>query len=101
MLDPIHNQGLRLCLGAFRTSPAESLYAQANEPSLYLRCTKLSLQYATKLYSNPDNPAFNCVFNPQYKILFVQKANDIPTFGIHIGPELGIHVDQIAANSVP
>ena len=21
MLDPVHNQGLRLCLGAFRTSP--------------------------------------------------------------------------------
>ena len=26
MLDPIHNQGLRLCLGAFRISPVESLY---------------------------------------------------------------------------
>ena len=25
ILDPIHNQGLRLCLGAFRTSPVESL----------------------------------------------------------------------------
>ena len=25
-LDTIHNQGLRLCLGAFRTSPAQSLY---------------------------------------------------------------------------
>ena len=25
MLDPIHNQGLRLCLGAFRTSPVEIL----------------------------------------------------------------------------
>ena len=24
MLDPIHNQGLRLCLGEFRTSPVES-----------------------------------------------------------------------------
>ena len=23
MLDPVHNQGLRLCLGAFRTSPGE------------------------------------------------------------------------------
>ena len=26
MLDPIHNQGLRLALGAFRTSPVASLY---------------------------------------------------------------------------
>ena len=34
MLDPIHNQGLRLALGAFRTSVA-SLYVEADEPSLY------------------------------------------------------------------
>ena len=27
MLDPIHHQGLRLALGAFRTSPVNSLYA--------------------------------------------------------------------------
>ena len=33
MLDPIQNQGLRLALGAFRTSPVESLQAEANEPS--------------------------------------------------------------------
>ena len=28
MLDPTHNQGLKLCLGAFKTS-AESLYVDA------------------------------------------------------------------------
>ena len=43
MLDPIHNQGLRLCLGAFRTSTVESLYVDAHEPSLGARRTKLSL----------------------------------------------------------
>ena len=32
MLDPIHNKGLRLALGAFRTSVA-SLYVEADEPS--------------------------------------------------------------------
>ena len=58
-LDTIHHQGLRLALGAFRTSPVESLYAESNEPSLYT-CTrreKLSLQYTTKLAGNPKNPA--------------------------------------------
>ena len=34
MLDSVHHQGLRLALGAFRTSPVESLLAEANEPSL-------------------------------------------------------------------
>ena len=37
ILDPIQNHALRLCLGAFRTSPASSLYVQANEPPLYIR----------------------------------------------------------------
>ena len=36
ILDPIQNHALRLCLGAFRTSPASSLYVQANEPPLYI-----------------------------------------------------------------
>ena len=30
MLDPIHNQGLRLALGAFRTSPVVSMWKQMN-----------------------------------------------------------------------
>ena len=32
-LDPIHNQGLRIALEAFRTPPAHSLYVEAHEPS--------------------------------------------------------------------
>ena len=43
MLDPLHNQGLDLCLGAFRNSPAESLYVDVHEPSLGARRAKLSL----------------------------------------------------------
>ena len=55
MLDPIHNHGLRLALGAFRTSPVASLYVEADEPSLYSRREKLSLQYAIRLAANPSN----------------------------------------------
>ena len=33
-LYPVHNQGLRLSLGAFRSSPVESLYVEAHEPPL-------------------------------------------------------------------
>ena len=32
MLDTVHNQGLRLALGAFRTSPVSSLNVEADEP---------------------------------------------------------------------
>ena len=66
MLDPIHNQGLRLALGAFRTSPVASLYVEADEPSLYSRREKLSLQYAIRLAANPSNPAHEVTFLHKY-----------------------------------
>ena len=64
MLDTVHHQGLRLALGAFRTSPVESLYVEAEEPSLYLRREKLALQYAIRLAANPSNPTFKVTFPP-------------------------------------
>jgi hypothetical protein len=63
-LDPIQNQGLKICLGAFRTSPVESLQVEANELFPYLRREKLALQYALKLKSNLSNPMYKCVFHP-------------------------------------
>ena len=36
-LDAVHYQGLRLCLGVFRTSPTHSLHVGANEPPIDLR----------------------------------------------------------------
>ena len=42
-LDPIHHQGLRIVLGAFRTSPAQSLYIEAHEPLLTTSRLNLSL----------------------------------------------------------
>ena len=83
-LDTIHNQGIRICLGAFRTSPMESLYVEANEPSLYRRREKLALQYAIKLKSLPNNPTYDVTFNPQHVDVFESKPKTIPTFGIHI-----------------
>ena len=81
-LDPIHHQALRLCLGAFRTSPKESLYVEANEPPLELRRLKLGLNYYIKLRANPDNPAYDCVINPEYKDKFLSKPSEIPSFGL-------------------
>ena len=60
MLNTVHHQGLRLALGAFRTSQVESLYVEASELPLEQRRIKLSLQYITKLKSTPSNPAYNC-----------------------------------------
>ena len=62
MLNTIQNQGLRLALGAFRTSPETSLHAEAYILPLELRRQKLSLQYAIKLNTLPNNPAHSIVF---------------------------------------
>ena len=81
-LDSIHNQGLRLALGAFRRSPVNSLYAEVNEPSLNLRRKKLSLQYYLKLKSNHDNPTRKAVFEPLYKDEFLKREQVIPPFNL-------------------
>ena len=99
ILDSIHNEGLRLVLGAFRTSPINSLYVEANEPSLSYRRQKLSLQYLLKLKSNHSNPTHKIVFKPQHKRLFERKPNVIPPFGIRMEPiadNLGIDTECIA-----
>ena len=104
MLDPIHNEGLRLCLGTFRTSPAPSLYVEANEAPLSLRRQKLTLQYALKLHSNPSNPAHDTVFHPNYSQLFSIQPNTIPTFGIRLQTYLetsDLDLDQIAQFKIP
>ena len=57
VLDPIANHGLRLCSGAFNSSPIESLQLETGEPSLVTRRLKLSLQYYMKMKANPENPS--------------------------------------------
>ena len=102
-LDPIHHQGLRIALGAFRTSPAQSLYIEAHEPSV--RRLKLSLNYVLKLKSLPENPAYSCVYvfklkslpeNPAYCCVFEpentklleESESKVPPLGIRIVPHL-------------
>jgi hypothetical protein len=69
-LDAIHNRGIRMCLGAFK----ESLYVEANEPSLKNRGIKLSLLYIIKLRSNTKHPTYNCIFNPKFEIKYHEKT---------------------------
>ena len=82
MLDTVHNQGLRLALGAFRTSPLSGLNVEADEPSLW------SLQYAIRLAANPSNPAFEITFPPQFQEYYERKPYAIKFFGLRIAPLL-------------
>ena len=68
LLDPVHHLGLRLALGAFRSSPVESLYAESGLPSLSrrrallsLRCYARSLQFPSSALRVP--PSLSPVFS--------------------------------------
>jgi ribonuclease HI len=86
MLDPIVNQALRLCLGAFKTSPATSLAVEANEPPLELRRQKLSLQYIVKMAANPSIPTYTYLFCHPLNKSYIRKSHGIPPIGIRLGP---------------
>ena len=103
-LEPIQNQALRIALNAFRTSPKSSLCVEANEPPLHIRRLKLSLKYACKLHTNPQNPLHEIVFNPTCIEAFQAKPNSIPSFGVRILPILrqaGVLTETIATRSMP
>ena len=90
ILDPIQNHALRLCLGAYRTSPSSSLSVLANEPPLYIhvRRKRLSIQYCLKLSSTAQNPAYSVVFAGKFKLTFDRKPNQIPPLGFRVQPDL-------------
>ena len=83
-LDLIYHGGLRFLLEAFRTSPTENLYAEANEAPANIRSHKLALQYDVKLMSCPANPVHNNIFYPKYKELFQKNEKTIKHFGLRM-----------------
>ncbi|KAJ8912529.1 hypothetical protein NQ315_014473 [Exocentrus adspersus] len=64
-LNTVHNSALRICLGAFRTSPSEILYCEANEPPLWLRRQQLLLSYSARVSANPQNPVYSLITSAQ------------------------------------
>ena len=53
-LDSVHNEALRICTGAFRTSPTESLQVEAGSPPLDLHRKESCLRYLLRLESLPE-----------------------------------------------
>jgi ribonuclease HI len=97
-LDTVQSAALRVCLGSCKTSPIPSLHVEAGEPPAELRRQKLSLQYLTKLASDPGNPAHNHIFKSNFETLFAAKPGLVPTLGIRMKDQLlatDIKVDSI------
>ena len=73
---------------------------EADEPSLYSRREKLSLQYAIRLAANPSNPAHEVTFPPNYVDLYEQKPKAINhlTSEFHHSQNLSISNHKILKN---
>ena len=83
-LDIVQSAALRVCLGSCKTSPIPSLHVEAGEPPAELRRQKLSLQYLTKLASDPGNNTHNHIFKSNFETLFAAKPGLVPTLGIRM-----------------
>jgi hypothetical protein len=63
---PVHHAGIRLAIGAFRTSP-DSLYAEYGEPSLSVQRELLLCSYASKLAAHIHHPSYSAFFRPAFR----------------------------------
>lgn len=82
MLDPIHHQGLRLAIGAFRTSPVLSLYAEANELSLEYRRFSLGFMYSVRVRSVAEHPVRDNIETIKFQRTFENKPSTVPPFSM-------------------
>ena len=83
-LDPVHHKGLRLGLGAYRTSPAQSLYVEAGEPDLKCRREMLQLQYYARLKQIlPDRQPVR-LDDTSLDDLYAKKSNRPITLGYKV-----------------
>ncbi|WP_411025452.1 hypothetical protein, partial [Salmonella sp. s55004] len=87
-IETIENEALRICLGAFRTSPISSLHVEANELPFHLRCIKLGLSLALRIFSDPKNPCYHSIRVPNFTNLFNTNKQLIPPLGLRLKPHL-------------
>ncbi|GFV35356.1 RNase H domain-containing protein [Trichonephila clavipes] len=78
--DPVHHMALRICSGAFRTSPVQSLYVHCNRLPLDLRRRKLFLVYYFKILSVSSHPLQNVYRSTSMKRLYDARPSNIRPF---------------------
>jgi exonuclease III/ribonuclease HI len=112
ILDPVHNAGIRLCTGAFRTSPVPSLYCESGEAPLTTRRDYLLGSYISKLRGMSKHPTFQTVFRPSYQPIYNtrQKATRpvgirakelVETLEMDLPPVLPVGTSRVAPWSFP
>ena len=83
-LDTVHHSALRICSGAFRTSPVISLYVDCVEPPLNFIREQLSLELYYRILSHPHHPLCTQVLTKENDLLYESRPSCIPNFGLRI-----------------
>jgi ribonuclease HI len=79
-LNTVQHTALRLCSGAFRTSPVLSLYADCCEAPLSIRRDLMSLQNYFRISSHANHPLHNHHFTTYLTRLYHNRPSCIPPF---------------------
>ena len=103
-LDTVHNQGIRLATGAFRTSPIPSLYAESGEQSLYHRRMQLTLSYVSSLYPQSDHPTYNTIFRQRLPHIYRSHPKATRPLGVRhmeLQETLQLRLPQLIGPKLP
>lgn len=98
IMDPIHHQGIHICLDSFRTTSVQSLFAEAGDHSLSLHHQKLLLSCVCLSKANPGNPAYFVVFGPQFVLPCMQFVPRRKQLSFRVVPHLqaaGVDTQQV------
>ena len=110
ILDVVHNMVLRICTGAYRTSPVESLYVDSGIPPLSIRREELGLRLISHVLSSKLNPNYKYVRSPVdrapnspriSKPLEVRLATDAAEVGLLPSPIAEVRVPKFPPWCIP
>jgi len=107
ILDPIHNEGIRLAIGAFRTSPTDSILTYAGELPLQLQRDQDTLTYITKRKSTTNHIGYKAIFDNHaaFPINTEHKKNpSVPDLYAKLQQSMDVHtavVNKITFQTFP
>ena len=88
MLDTVHHQALRLCTGAFRTSPKESLYVETGEQSLEDRRLSLRVQFYIRSKQLPVDKTIVHLGDESHDHYYKRNRNKPKSLGFRVRQEV-------------
>lgn len=83
-LDSIHCSGLRLALGAFRTSPLSSLCCESGIPPLKYRRQQFLVSYGATIWAQPTHPNYKFLFDEELRNTYQARPTITRPVGVRL-----------------